>query len=77
MTSKNPFAFAGSHNQHFQPGMSLRDYFAGQALMGILANPNVIGIPDKEVVRAAYLHANNMLAERTRQPKDAISDERN
>ncbi len=28
---------SGTWNQTFEPGMSLRDYFAGQALQGLLA----------------------------------------
>jgi len=29
----------GTWNQTYDSGMSLRDYFAGQALMGLCANP--------------------------------------
>ena len=47
-------------------GMSLRDYFAAQALAGILANP--AGVTDefttKDIVSAAYRYADLMLAER-------------
>ena len=41
--------------------MTLRDWFAGQALAGIMANPNVVSIADAEVVKAAYQHADAML----------------
>lgn len=44
-------------------GMSLRDYFAGQALAGILAGKRNYEIG---VVRAAYQFADVMLEERKR-----------
>lgn len=47
-----------------EPGMSLRDWFAGQALAGIMANPNVKNVADDDVVKAAYTHADNMLHQR-------------
>ena len=37
-------------------GMSLRDWFAGQALAGILADPNVSARGDAVHVLAAYLY---------------------
>jgi len=51
-----------------QDGMSLRDYFAGQALVGLRAS----GIPDERretyaaVADAAYRSADAMIAERNR-----------
>lgn len=54
------------------PGMSLRDWFAGQALAGICANghtpwsPNVADIEDAEVARAAYDLADAMLGARVK-----------
>ena len=48
-------------------GMSLRDYFAGQALAGILANPDWYrGSERQSVATAAYNYADAMLAERER-----------
>ena len=47
------------------PGMSLRDWYAGQALVGIS-----IALPDdvpKEVAQRAYKYADAMLAERGRE----------
>lgn len=44
-------------------GMSLRDYFAGQALVGTLAGPDA-GPRDKDIARRAYELADAMLAER-------------
>lgn len=38
-------------------GMSLRDYFAGQALAGLLANPNIGPRQGMEAERAAMAYA--------------------
>ena len=53
-------------------GMSLRDYFAGQALAGLLANPELA--TDAEftakwsyVAKWSYLNADAMLAERQKE----------
>lgn len=47
-------------------GMSIRDYFAGQALAGMLANPiSREYAPEREAV-AAYGYADAMLAERSK-----------
>lgn len=61
-----------SADAHQAQGMSLRDWFAGQALAGICANghtpwsPNVADIEDAEVARAAYDLADAMLAARAK-----------
>lgn len=47
-------------------GMSLRDYLAGQALIGLLADTNRTGKPS-EFVHDAYLCADAMLAERKKE----------
>lgn len=62
-------AFPTTHYGEVRPtahteGMSLRDYFAGQTLAGLLADPNVCG-PAK-VASACYKYADAMLAERAR-----------
>ena len=44
-------------------GMSLRDWFAGQALAGLIACPNTSG-GEKDFARNAYKLADAMLAER-------------
>lgn len=46
-------------------GMTIRDYFAGQALAGLLADSNVTGRTDL-VAQIAYSIADAMLAERAR-----------
>ena len=45
-------------------GMSLRDYFAGQALMGMLASQMDVG--GDLMASAAYLYADQMLLERAK-----------
>ena len=47
-------------------GMSLRDYFAGQALAGLIACPNTSG-DEKAFACNAYKFADAMLAEREKQ----------
>jgi hypothetical protein len=53
------------------PGMSLRDYFAGQALQGILAYPYKIDGEETKyadvVARLSYQYANAMLKARADQ----------
>lgn len=58
-----------------EPGMTLRDYFAGQAIGGMLAgamsNPPPLGASAAEMrvsfVAEAYRYADAMLAERARE----------
>jgi hypothetical protein len=50
-------------------GMSMRDWFAGQALAGLLGGPQGGGAPNIErIVMSAYAIADAMLAERERKP---------
>jgi hypothetical protein len=59
------FAHSGNHvMSHPQDGMSLRDWFAGQAMRGLLSNSNFAEV---EVVHtAAYAVADRMIRERSR-----------
>ena len=52
-----------NHDFNSGPGMSLRDHFAGQALAGMLADPN-FSYPDTSTAWAAYVFADAMLAAR-------------
>jgi hypothetical protein len=54
----------GSYHQHV--GMTLRDYLAGQALVGITSSETRVKMSatDGEVARAAYDYADAMLAAR-------------
>jgi hypothetical protein len=50
-----------------ESGMTLRDWFAGQALIGMLSNPNIERHPDAGAFRLskfAYFQADAMLEER-------------
>jgi hypothetical protein len=48
-------------------GMTLRDYFAGQTLMGILANQRLAydTVEDHDIARCAYLMADAMIKRRS------------
>lgn len=68
-TPDNPNAFAtGNHEHGGQAGMSLLDYFAGQALQGMYANPQCLD-NYKEIAHDAYVAADAMLAERAEREK--------
>ena len=54
-------AFATMVESYVQEGMSLRDWFAGMALMGICANTHVWEMTD---FSKPYEYADAMLAER-------------
>ena len=57
----------GRLRSHGNAGMSLRDWFAGQALTGLMANPHAnIEWMEKHAVISAYNAADAMLAERER-----------
>lgn len=45
-------------------GMSVRDYFAGQALAGACANPSYLGTATFEMAEVAYLLADRMIEAR-------------
>ena len=48
------------------PGMSLRDWFAGQALAGLLAKQGFLVAENRNVVSDCYLLADRMLSRRSR-----------
>ena len=49
-------------------GMTLRDYFAGQALAGMTANPFWDDADESEIAAGAYEHADAMLQQRKANP---------
>jgi len=59
------FAFPNGH----AAGMSLRDYFAGQALVGICAHRDTWGLSESEITVAAYNIADLMMQERNANAK--------
>lgn len=76
-TPANPPAFARptSKGQNYcddesQEGMSLRDYFAAKAMVGILSAPKNIGskaaLAESDIAYMAYAAADAMLAERAK-----------
>ena len=56
------------HNGEQQSGMTLRDWFAGQALAGLLANPGMIDTHNESAMQwvssHAFHQADAMLVER-------------
>lgn len=50
------------------PGMTLRDYFAGQALAGVCANPTSGCNTSRDLAHWAYQCADMMLLQREQQP---------
>jgi hypothetical protein len=63
MTLQNPYAFPDDERQ---TGMTLRDWFAGQALTGLLAcdAEDDVDVIYQAVATAAYKLADALLAER-------------
>lgn len=62
----NPYAFPFPTNHPAHGGMTLRDWFAGQALMGLLAGRSQgVSFTPEEAAKSAYFVAQAMLAERT------------
>ena len=54
---------------HGKDGMSLRDWFAGMALQGVLSNSDAFAkMKDQQVAECAYAAADAMLAARKEQP---------
>lgn len=45
-----------------QPGMTLRQYFAGQALAGFLANADMVGVPTR-MAEACVIYADALVEE--------------
>lgn len=64
-TIKNIAAFPLKHSEDkFNPGMTLRDYFAGQAITGILNTPSLLeelGLHINEASDLAYEIADDLL----------------
>lgn len=53
-----------------QSGMSLRDYFAGQALAGLIADPSCVSSA-ADLAGASYAVADAMLAKRKKEAPNA------
>ena len=65
MKTKNIAAFPLKHSDDkFNPGMTLRDYFAGQAIAGILSTPSILedlGLSLNQASDLAYEIAEDLL----------------
>ena len=69
----------GTWNQTYDPGMSLRDYFAGQALAGLCSAQDSHGTwqgDNEATAEAAYELADWMMDEREYELADWMMDER-
>lgn len=70
MTDKTGRAFPNK----FGSGMTLRDYFAAQALNGIFigywSDPEMTHFKASEIAEEAYVYADAMLAEREKDRKE-------
>ena len=60
-------AYPSKNGHYFEPGMTLRDWFAGQALVGIWACPTVSG-DLHDLADEAYKTADAMIAARNNLP---------
>lgn len=47
-----------------EEGMTLRDYFAAKAMMGLGCNPNHVNMTDDEIAKWSYNLADSMLKAR-------------
>ena len=69
---ENPAAFPRTSDLYAYSGMTLRDWFAGQALAGMMANEStpfsadVAEVDPHDIAEAAYHLADAMLAERAK-----------
>lgn len=69
-----PYSYATPNEFRFQSGMTLRDWFAGQALAGIavnLSNDNIQELADgikggNIITEAAYAIADSMISKRSK-----------
>jgi len=51
----------------FQPGLSVRDYFAAQALAGFLGSGVAEQIGPRQIALESYIYADAMIAERNKE----------
>ena len=78
MSESIPMAFpqpdtyhAGGQVEYGNPGMSLRDWFAGQALIAIVGHPNCASeATDAFLAKCAYDYADAMLAARSKEGRE-------
>ena len=67
-------AYPSQNGHYFEPGMTLRDWFAGQALSGMMAYQNPsrgdfhTNCDDETISKCAYSYADAMIAARNNLP---------
>jgi len=66
MTPENPPAFPRDERYLGHNGMSLRDWFAGQALVGFMAGTAFPSLPSEVRAKACYSLADAMLIEKAK-----------
>lgn len=55
-----------AHHEVYSTGMSLRDWFAGQAMQGLIANARLGVATNAAIAADAYAMADAMLAQRAK-----------
>lgn len=63
-TGGTAFPSHGSMGEVAHEGMTLRDYFAAKAMMGLGCNPNHVNMTDDEIAKWSYSLADSMLKAR-------------
>jgi small ligand-binding sensory domain FIST len=63
------FPCTGNPEWEHDPGMTLRDYFAGQALAGFVADGETNGVSDQSLAKQSYSLADAMLSAREGEPQ--------
>ena len=58
-----PYTNCEDHGLNGSPGMTLRQWYAGMAMQGLLALPNGSGDALNNLVKAAFTIADTMLAQ--------------
>lgn len=61
---KDKYAYPTISNTGPRPGMELRDWFAGQAVIGLLSNPKHDDDDNEHIALVAYGVANCLMEER-------------
>lgn len=70
-TEPRNMGYEGSDGTGASPGMTLRDYFAAAALMGLAANPESSQLASGKIAGWSYDLANAMLAARNDESRGA------
>jgi len=59
-------AFPAETTLGYEEGMTLRDYFAAKAMLGLVSDPDLV-IDSTQVAQLAYVYADAMLEARQKQ----------